>query len=292
MAIRLIIQGIRRSGTTIFWQTFRQDPSLLCFDEPFNGLLHRLPEKGTLKHPEEFIELLRRDPRAFWESFATIHLTEELRPGLSDHQAAWLRRLGDSAENVVLDTTRCHFKLDDLRALAPDAVLVHLWRPPASHATSHLLPSGAGRRGSLRKTIHRVGFWTRRSGYNGWSLEAIIGTSPLSLFARRLEEVGLDPEEIYRLPAVARLMAYWRVSYERVEADGPRLFGERFVSQCFDDFCADPRNSIVEIYRRMGLDCPELDYSRVHPPNGPHDAGNAEWSRYTELLGIPQLVRR
>ena len=44
MAIKLIILGLRRSGTTIFWEIFRQDPRLVCYDEPFNELLLTLPD--------------------------------------------------------------------------------------------------------------------------------------------------------------------------------------------------------------------------------------------------------
>lgn len=288
MAIKLIIAGLRRSGTTIFWETFRQDARLLCYDEPFNGLLHVLPGRTGLKAPEEFVRLVERDPLAFWEKFQPIHFTEELREGLSDRQADYLRYLADSGDSVAIDVTRCQFKFGALRALAPEAVLVHLYRPPESLATSHLLPSSTGWRGRARQCVNRRGFWSRTGRYDYWSFESIVGHSPESLFGRRLAEIGLDPREVYRLPAVGRLLAFWRVNYERAEQDGASCFGERFVSQSFDRFCREPGQALRRIYALLGLSLPEFDLRRVHAPHGPYRPKCAEWRRYRRLLSLPE----
>ena len=86
MAIKLIIVGLRRSGTTIFWESLRQDHSLRCYDEPFNPLLQSLtgPLLETIKNPEEFQELLRDDTLGFWERFAPIDTSSELHGCFSD----------------------------------------------------------------------------------------------------------------------------------------------------------------------------------------------------------------
>lgn len=288
--MKLIIAGLRRSGTTIFWETFRQDPRLLCYDEPFNPNLWVLPGRSGLKAPEEFNLLLDRDPAAFWERFSPIHFSQELREGLSDREADWLRHLGGTGDRVAVDVTRCLFKLAALHAIAPDAVLVHLYRPAESFASSHMLPTSRGRRGALRKLVHRRGFFTRPGGYNGWSFESIIGNSTRSLFAKRLGEAGLDPEQVYAMPAVARLMAYWKVAFERAEGDGRRLFGERFVSQGFDEFCLDPRESVERVYRALGMAPAQLDYGRIHPANGPYQLDSPQWARYRAALELPELT--
>jgi hypothetical protein len=288
LAIKLIIAGLRRSGTTIFWESFRQDPRLLCYDEPFNELLHVLPARTGLKAPEEFLRLVEQDPQAFWERFAPIHFSDELREGLSDRQAEYLRFLGDSGDQVAIDVTRCQFKLRALRDLAPRAVLVHLHRPPESLATSHLLPSSPGWRGKARQMINRRRFWSRSGRYDYWSFESIVGRSPISRFGRRLEEIGLDPVEVYRLPAVGRLLAFWRVNYERAERDGERYFRERFVSQRFDDFCRRPRPALQRIYELLGMELPDLDLNRIHPPHGAYQSGSGAWARYRQLLGLPE----
>jgi len=167
---------------------------------------------------------------------------------------------------------------------------VHLYRPPESFASSHLLPTSRGRKGALRKLLHRRGFWTRTGGYNGWSLESIIGNSTRSLFAARLGEIGLDPELIYALPAVARLMAFWRLAFERAEREGRHLFGERFISQSFDTFCLDPRESVERVYHALEMAPPELDYRRIHPAHGPYQPDSPRWARFRACLGLPELL--
>jgi hypothetical protein len=289
VAIKLIIAGLRRSGTTIFWETFRQDRRLLCYDEPFNRYLQVLPGRQGLKAPEEFIRLVNKDASVFWERFTPIYYTEELREGLSDKQLDYLRFLADSGKRVALDTTRCMFKFAALRQAAPEAVLVHLYRPAPSHASSHMLPSSPDWRGRIRKLVRRRRFWERADGFNAWGFETIIGETTASPFARRLEESGLDAPAVYRMPAVARLMAYWKINYERAEADGRRLFGERFVSQSFDSFCEHPRAAMERIYSVLGMSPPVLDYGRIHPPHGAHDPGSPRWREYMELLGIPEV---
>jgi hypothetical protein len=102
MSIRLMILGLLRSRTTIFWQTLHQDERLRCYDEPFNLGLHviagpRLPE---IKNAEEFLELADPDPADFWNHFATIDKTNELCEDLNDKQIDYLHYLAGTAENV------------------------------------------------------------------------------------------------------------------------------------------------------------------------------------------------
>lgn len=287
MAVKLIIAGLRRSGTTIFWETVRQDRRLRCYDEPFNPNLSVLPGTTGLKAPEEFVDLLEQDPDRFWESYTPIHFSDELRHGLSDRHRDWFRFLAESGEAVMMDVTRCTFKLEALAELAPDAVLVHLYRPAAGLATSHLLPSAAGRRGKVRQRMHRAGFWTRTDRYNGWSFESILSEPRGSLFGKRLREIGLDPETVHGLPAVGKLLAYWKVCFEQVESVGPRCFGGRFVSQSFDAFCRDPGEAMARVYAALDMPLPDVDYGRIRPAAKPHDADSPQWDRFAGLLGLP-----
>lgn len=289
MALKLIIAGLRRSGTTIFWRTFRQDERLLCYDEPFNPNLHVLPAKTGLKAPEEFVRLVEHDALRFWEHFSPIHFSDELRQGFSDRQKEYLRFLAATGERVVIDVTRCQFKIAALAEVAPDAVLVHLFRPPESHVSSHLLPSSEGWRGRLKRTLSHRGFWTRSDNYNGWSFESIIGRSPHSLFAHRLREIGLSPVQVYGLPAVGRLLAYWKLAYERVEREGAQCFGQRFVSQSFDEFCRAPHDVVRRVYSVLGLSVPDLDFRSIHAAHEPYEPSSPHWQRYREMLGLPEL---
>jgi hypothetical protein len=292
VALKLIIVGLRRSGTTIFWETFRQDPRLTCYDEPFNPLLQSLTGHllYLIKHPEEFQRHLEQDALGFWERFAPIDLSSELHGRMSDRQIDYLDWLANSGEHVVLDTTRCHFKIEALREQAPDAVLVHLFRPAAANATSHMLPTSKHKlRTRARRFLNTRDFWTRKDRFDYWNFEKLVGDSPHSLFAQRLREIGLDPQQVYALPSVGKLLAFWRVHYERVEQDGRRCFGERFRSVNFDRFTRDPASVMGTIFDSIGLEMPRLDFRRIRPAKAPFEPDSAEWKRYAELLELPTV---
>jgi len=292
MAIKLIIVGLRRSGTTIFWESLRQDGRLRSYDEPFNPLLQSLTGDllDTIKHPEEFQDLMRGDPLGFWERFAPIDLSSELHGRFSDRQRDYLSYLAGTGENVILDTTRCMFKLQALKQHAPDAVVVHLYRPAAANATSHMLPTSAhSARTKLRRFINTRDFWTRSDRFDYWMFERLVGNSPRSLFAQRLRETGLDPETVYAMPAVGKLLAFWRVNYERAERDGKQNFGERFISQNFNEFTRDPAAAMNRIYDAMGLEMPQLDFRRIRPAKAPYEADSPNWTEYANSLGLPPV---
>jgi hypothetical protein len=287
---RIFILGLRRSGTTIFWDTFRPDPRLRCYNEPWNPVLRELPVEIPNRSRREFIEIFRKDPAAFWRSFAPIELLEELQEDLSDRQVAYLRRLIDPYDRVCIDETRCHFRLAALRQVVPDATIVHLFRAPAAFATSHLMPTGSGgfRTNRLIHLWGRAGFFTRENRYNWWGLEELIGRHPESLFGLRLRESGVDPAAVYALPAVGRLLAFWRLAFETVERDGPRLFGPRFVSVPFERFCRKPRAVVEQVYAAAGLEPPELDVSRVQPAKRAYRKHDPRWRRLFAQVGLPE----
>ena len=137
---RVLIVGLRRSGTTAFWQWFRADAAWRCFDEPFSEQLLRLPEDHEKAVWSEFIQLHRRDPAGFWEHYAPIHRAEELRPDLTVRQTRFLNLLLEQSERVMIDSTRCHLKLAHIADRTSIDSVVHLHRSRRGFVTSHLLP--------------------------------------------------------------------------------------------------------------------------------------------------------
>ena len=244
-----------------------------------------LDPKGTMA---EYNELCARDTEAFWGRYAPIHPADELRNGLEDRQAAYLSWLLESAENVVVDLTRCSFKLTALREIDPSAVLIHLHRSPAAVATSHLLPSRTDFIGRVRRHLLQRTFWTRRVQYNSWNFEGIIGNSVKSPFGSRVREIDLDPALVFAMPAVGRLLAYWRINYEQVEANGPALF-ERYYSVNFEDFARSPRCTLEEIYKLFEIGYQHPDLRDVRAPKPPFQPRNPSWLTYGRELGLPYI---
>lgn len=304
--MNIVIAGLRRSGTTAFWKMWRQDERFVCYNEPFNQQLVYVgaPHWHEARHTgREFETLYARDPTAFWTHYAPVSRHGELQDALSDQQERWLAWLQATAEHTCVDVTRCHHKLASLHALDPTAVLVHLYRPPANWVTSVVQPSTShfaqkkSRRRRWLRTAQarwrgfrfRRSFWETRDGHRFKGFNDLIGTHPGTFFGTRLAEAGIDPASVYSMPDVGRLLAFWKVHYERVERDGPALFGERFVSVNFNDFCRSPQPVLADIYQRAGLRAPAFDTSGIRPPPPPFAAGDPRWAAYADRLSLPAL---
>ena len=128
-------------------------------------------------------------------------------------------------------------------------------------------------------------------GQGAWAADhPVVGPDGVVVQAElQLPRHGEGDRLCRRLPAVGRLLAYWRVAYEHVEREGRRCFGERFVSQSFDAFCAEPRTAMERCYDAMGMPMARFDFSRIHPPNGPYRPASPKWRRYRELLDLPRV---
>lgn len=302
----VFILGLRRSGTTAFWKMWRQDPRFVCYNEPFNPLLRRAgdpawPESG--REYREFNALYQQDPDRFWATFAPIDRTGELQDDLTDKQARYLAWLLAQGEHVCTDITRAQFKLESLHRVCPDAVVVHLYRPPANWVTSIVQPSTGHferktRRLKLLRTAQvmlrsyrfRRDFWEARDAHRFKGFDELIGAWPGSHFGVRLQEAGMDPQEVYAMPDVGRLLAFWKLHVEHVERDGPRLFGPRFVSVNFNDFCRDPSDTLSTVYRAGGLDASTFDVQGIHAPPPPYAADDPRWAAYARQLDLPSLT--
>ena len=290
----LCVVGLRRSGSTIFWETFRQDSRLVAFDEPFNANLDELPAENIKNTRAEFIDVYSADPAAFRDRFAPILPESELDPSVTRKQSDYLKWLMDRERPVVVDLVRVNFKLDALSESLGDARVLHLHRSPIAWASSHLLPSGKGTwKRRYANAWRRASFWHRRGFYNSWHYEEIIGRMVGGPDGRWLETIGLPVSEFARLPAYGRLMAFWYLAYRTVEESGRKCFGSRFSSVRLEDFCADPRTVTDGVYRQLGAAPADLDFSRVHRAADGHRPRSRRWVALAKKIGIPEelLVR-
>lgn len=301
----IYILGLRRSGTTAFWQTCCQDERFMGFNEPFNPVLRRVGDDAWVRsHTDyrQFRALYDQDPAVFWDRYAPIDRHGELQDGLSDKQRAYLDWLVAQNEHVVMDITRAHFKLESLHAANPDALLVHLYRPPANWVTSIVLPSTGhlALRSPGRHLAHRVRFdlrrirdertfWSKTSSYDFKGFEDLVGSGPGSAFGVRLREAGIDPDDVYAMPTVGKLLAFWKLHYDHLEHQGRALFGDRFVSVNFNDFCREPGAVLASLYAQAGLDSPIFDVAGIRPPPPPFAREDPRWAAYAERLQLPSL---
>ena len=287
--MNLIIAGLRRSGTTVFWRAFRRDQGFMAYDEPFNPKLVTLPAEHRKGTHQEYIDLINQDAGRFWAAFTPIPLAGELQRGLGAHQRSYLSFLTSGTSPVALDTTRCHFKIGDLASIMPESILVHLHREPTAFASSHLLPSGSLLRRRARLAARKMRFWTLSSGYDHWGYQTLIGGHPSSAFGLRMTEKGMDADKTYALPAAGRLLALWKVFHDEAERTGLEHFGEKFVSLPFERFAEQPEAVLDLIYGILQAPRPVVDMSHVHRASRGFAPGDSRWQAMASAVGLGEL---
>ncbi len=280
----IVILAARRSGSTAFWRVFRDMPGVAAYDEPFNPLLGKLPHENENGTRRELIALYKRDPGAFRAAFAPVPQDEETTQGMTERQRAWLSWLLSHGP-AVIDVTRCHGKIEGLHASAPDAVFVHLYRRPASFVTSHVLRSNMREIFGIRRAHIQRTFFTRTSGFNEWKMEDLL-TGPQARATREL----LDAEGVRapgpRAPAALLLLGYWLGCYRRAEREGTRLYGPRFFSVGFEDFCGDPEPRCRAILECAGGDASAVHLSHLGAPRRGYEPVDPRWTELAAAAGF------
>ncbi len=254
--MNVFIQGMRRSGTTILYDAFAEDPDLRRFYEPFREDAET-PGGGSGARAEDlFAETrqLRREFKRDEHPGVPLELFNhggprapglELHPALPEWGLDFLAYLLKQAPNVLIKEVRLFRKVPDLHRVDPEATMVHIVRDPRAVAGSMLL--GRGRRHSTRYTDADAFFeaWTRRKL---WSSSAI---------ARNVLAAG-EHEGLERgVPDFMRPLVVWKAAWDGLRTDGQRLFGDRYVLIRLEDLRVDPEGELHRIYDAVGRGTPD-----------------------------------
>jgi hypothetical protein len=286
--VRLWVQGMRRSGTTILYDALLEDPELRCFYEPLRE--EDVTEGGgSGARPGDAFAETRELRRAFRQgSFPEVPLEEfnwggprepalELDPELPDHCRAWLASLLEHGPNVAIKETRLHHKVAAVAELDPGAAFVHLVRDPRAVAASTVL----GRRRRFDLYPDADAFFERRTDRKLWSSRAISE----GLFRRgAVPAPGPDP------PDVIRPLAVWRAAFEAAHEAGRSAFGDRYALLRLEDLSLDPDRELHRVYERLDRPAPAkvLAWARrnVRRPEDVHLAGDPRWTEAMQALGM------
>ncbi len=262
----------------------------MCFDEPFNPNLIRLPRVHEKNIDAEYLRLLDQDACAFWEAIHPIYPLDELQPVLKPQTAEWLDWLSDQAQSLVLDTTRCWNKIDALADQeTDDTYLIHLHRSPAGFTASHLLPSDmkSSLLGKWDLFKRRRKFFDMDGGFNFWRIEDIVGHGLQSAFASQILRDAGGAERFYSWKAHAKLLYFWKTAYSKVEDEGRAAFGDRFLSVSFERFSRRPKKVLAEIQADTGLSMDISCLPNVRPASPVFREGHARWFEAAERVGLP-----
>ena len=292
MAIKtpiIIIVGLRRSGTTAFWESFRKNSKLCCYDEPFNPNLSEIPYENAKGTRKEFIKLYNLDPEDFRKYFSAIPTLKETDRDLTKGQQNYLRWLiskSQESDGIVIESVRLNFKLKPLYPILTDSILVHLYRNPISWISSHMIPSGKGTWRKFMADIYRkISFWNRQGFYNNWKYQEIIENEISN--NSYWDILDFNSSRLKNEPAIVKLAYFWNWAFKEVEQEGCRIWGDRFFSVPFERFCEEPSSVLSKIYDFAGLKNPSINYSFIRTANRGFKPECSNWNCVTRIVSNP-----
>jgi hypothetical protein len=289
----LIIQGMRRTGTTVLFDTFVRDPRFETYYEPLNAV----PETPSLgggsgTHQVDLFAAVRQvratfertnpafDQAAFnhgGPSNPEVEVEADLPPLIRDYLEALLKRPGPK----VMKFVRMGAKVRHLSTVSPDAVLAWPVRDPREVVRSYLL----GRYGETAKYYPSAdAVFTVASARNPWSVH-------------RLSEALIDRDGLTFAAPLAdaeRVLLVWADSVRTMERDGPRYFGERALRLRHEDFCAAPNQTLDRIFEQLG-DRPDVGTVRwceetVRPAAKWEHSADPRWEQLLGRVGAAELA--
>lgn len=289
MASTILIQGMRRSGTTILYDALLEDPELECFYEPWREESDTPGGGSGARETDPFSQTRELRKRFRDERYPDLELDEfncggprnpalELGPEVPEHCAGFLRTLLERPGPKMVKETRFYDKLEAIREIAPeDTVLVHVVRDPRAVAASMMM----GRDRKRAETYSTPeSFFDEREKRKLWS-------------SRQLSQLLLKRPEyshVRRPPNFIRILMVWKHTFESTWREGRLLFGDRYVLLRNEELRADPVGAISRVYRAVDRPTPpavaEWARGKVRSPEIPFAAADPRWAEAFAALGM------
>lgn len=284
----ILIQGMRRSGTTILYDALLEDSELKCFYEPFREDTETPGGGSGARESDPFAETRELRTRFAAERYPDLPIEEfnwggprkpelELGAELPEHCTGFVEHLLDRPEQVMIKFTRIYDKLEAIAKLAPDAVFVHVVRDPRAVAVSMMGGKGRKRMADYERP---EAFFSERSKRKLWS-------------SRELSQKLLTHPEyahLRRPSNVIRILLVWKHTFESTYRDGHRLFGDRYVLLRNEELRGDPVGALTRVYRAAGRSTPPqvAAWARyaVRPAEVPYAANDPRWIEAFATLGM------
>ncbi len=292
MAQAILMQGMRRSGTTILYDALLEDPELHCFYEPLREDTETPGGGSGARESDPFAEtralrLRFRDEHYPGMDIAEFNLggpgnpEEELGPELPEHCAGFLRILLQRDEQVMIKETRFYDKLEAIRGIAPeDTVLVHVVRDPRAVAASMMM--GKGRTHDYPSADVFFGEREKRKLWSSRQLSRFLLSRP-------------EYSHIRKPANFERILLVWKHTFESTWREGRLLFGDRYVLLRNEELRADPVAAIARIYEATGRRTPpevaEWARGKVKEPEAPYAANDPRWGEAFAKLEMEDVLR-
>lgn len=291
--MKLFMQGMRRSGTTIVFDALAQDDRLDLYYEPFSAGRVGALGGGSGLQQIDLMEKIRATRAAFIEAKGLgvepdffnygaprapeLEFETSLPPVCREYIAEMLGR----ARHTVFKFTRMYCKVPEIRLVAPDAHVALLIRHPQEVVASYMYGRDQRRR---EKFADREAFFTFRSEANPWN-------------SRRFVECIAAEQgrpELLEMPDWMRYLALWKYTFDRPFADGRHAFADRFTIVRYEEMATQPAEALTRLYRHVGLEPsqPALTWARakLRPSEKACYPDDERWAAAYEELGVNESL--
>ena len=269
--MKIILFGLRRSGTSLAFNIFRINKKLCCFYEPLHP---NLVSKGGLSCLDRDKKGVYSEYKAVKEELTKQHeglgapeydvVEEFICNNLTNRHFAYLNFLFDFAENVLIQPVRLNYQLYQLRERFPDAIFVWVVRQPGGFINSVLKyrPSLLTYHDACIAGSHAIKNCKKNVLFRmtrGWN----AFDDPWSQIAAANFIVQSRPffRGLINAPAWIKLLALWYDHYrfvtEFINSDAQRFFIFSYDRGCRSE------DYIRELMANLKLDYPEGQFSNL-----------------------------
>jgi len=286
--MNIFIQGMRRSGTTVFFDLFWEDGRFDCYYEPF-AAAKTTSGGGSGAHSVDFFEKVRSIREGFIANFdlkidpgllnygAPRAAALEFEADLPDYAKEYIRFIISQAADTLVKFTRMHSKVKILHEVDPTAKLIHVVRDPRAVTTSYLFGKNQRNR---HKFPNEEAFFGRASTRSSWSSYAF-------------SEYLLDTPEYSGVKGCKdfeRILIIWKYKVMQTHLEGARLFGKNYSIIHHEDLLFESEKTIRKLYSLFSKNLPQavLDWGakNIRPQMNCYSPTNKNWRKAFDKIDL------
>ena len=289
---KVFIQGMRRSATTFLYDVLCADGRFDAYYEPLAKAKRAAVGGGSRVREEDFFEKIRQCRSAYATASglgdstllnwgAPRDASAEVEGSMDERVVGYLRFLLEQSENTLLKFVRAYNKVEILRELEPQGVLLHIVRDPRAVASSFLLGKGQ---------VHRS-HYVNADVFFDYSGDASFG--PMNLQALKVFDELRRRELIFceaDAPYFERLLALWGYHFRQTDRAGREEFGDRYCVLRYEELIQKPKETLARVYATLGEPCQDtaLAWLEANVADRPQifAEGDERWSQSLERLKL------
>jgi len=294
--MKVVAQGMRRSGTTVVFDAFVKTGLFACFYEPLAAAKPSLGGGSGIRRVDPFVsvralrsEFLKKNPHLIrtCPHFESANLLNygaprnaalEFEPDAPLYVWEYLSTLFEQETQVFAKFTRLHSKVDRVAQLLPAGYFIHIVRDPRSVVGSYLFGKNQRNRKNFFDLNH---YFNRRSNMSAWS------SRPFSEFLEALP----DRTSLPNPTDLQRILMIWKYKYDSTHRLGIDAFRDRYILLRYEDFSRNPVGVMGELLDRLGFALPTTTRlwleKNVRPATPPYAGEDPRW--HTEFSALRML---